>query len=62
MTREDTTEGILDGFEVYGCGGTDFCPDGVKSLSEMMISAIFTPASGKKMAAFIKIPAMLLPE
>lgn len=26
LTREDTTDGILDSFEVYGCGGTDFCP------------------------------------
>lgn len=26
LTREDTPGGVLDGFEVYGCGGTDFCP------------------------------------
>ena len=26
LTREDTVEGLLDGFEIYGCGGTDFCP------------------------------------
>jgi len=26
LTREDSVDGVLDGFEVYGCGGTDFCP------------------------------------
>ena len=26
ITREDTPEGILDSFDIYGCGGTDFCP------------------------------------
>lgn len=26
LTKEDIAADILDGFEVYGCGGTDFCP------------------------------------
>ena len=26
LTREDAVADILDGFEIYGCGGTDFCP------------------------------------
>ena len=26
LTREDTADSILDGFEIFGCGGTDFRP------------------------------------